>query len=215
MAVHFRTPRSRTLRFLAGQHITLTLNGQEPRNKSLASCPCDGLHLETHIHYVSGDPFSEYVFNQLRAGEKATVKGPWGSFTLDEESPRPMIFIAYETAFAPVKSLIEHSIALETEQPVQLYWIAARKDGHYMSNYCRSWADALDEFRFRPVVGKGESERDIFLSGLEAVLSENDDLQAFDIYLTAPLGAGEDAVQRLVQIGADRERIKLDSLERI
>ena len=27
MAVHFRTPRSRTLRFLAGQHVTLMLHG--------------------------------------------------------------------------------------------------------------------------------------------------------------------------------------------
>ncbi|MCP4042957.1 MAG: hypothetical protein GY731_13530 [Gammaproteobacteria bacterium] len=68
---------------------------------------------------------------------KVLVTGTFGEFTLDETSVRPLIFLAYETGFASIKSLIEHVIALELEQPLHLYWIAGKPGGHYMGNYCK------------------------------------------------------------------------------
>lgn len=154
MILHLRTPRSSTLRFLAGQYATLQLEGLAPRSKSIASCPCNGMVLQFHVRRVEGDPFSDHVFNRLRTRQKVQVLGPYGDFILDEESRRPIIFIAFETGFAPIKSLIEHAIALEQGQSMRLYWIARDEKGHYLGNQCRAWQDALDEFSFHPLVSR-------------------------------------------------------------
>lgn len=152
MILHLRTPRTRTLRFLAGQHVTLHIDDIAPRSKSIASCPCNGMFLQFHVRRVPGDPFSEHVFNQLKPRQRLTVQGPYGNFLFDETSRRPVIFLAFETGFAPIKSLIEHAIALEYPAPMRLYWIAREPTGHYLANQCRAWRDALDDFQFHPLV---------------------------------------------------------------
>ncbi len=133
LVVHLRTPRKKTLRFLAGQYVTLEIDGLPPRDKSIASCPCAGRLLQVHFRRRTRDPFPEHVFSRLQPMNKVLVTGPFGEFTLDETSVRPIIFLAYETGFASIKSLIEHVIALELEQPLHLYWIAGKPGGHYIT----------------------------------------------------------------------------------
>ena len=174
MILHLRTPRTRTLRFLAGQHVTLHIDGIAPRSKSIASCPCNGMFLQFHVRRVPGDPFSDHVFHVLKPRHKIGVQGPYGEFLFDEASRRPVIFLAFETGFAPVKSLIEHAIALEYEAPMQLYWIARDQHGHYLANHCRAWQDALDNFRFHPLVS--EAAPDWTREMLEEMVLPLDDL---------------------------------------
>ena len=51
-----------------------------------------------------------------------------------------------DTGFAPVKSLIEHALALDAAPSLSLFWLATRSDGHFLANQCRSWSEALDQF---------------------------------------------------------------------
>ena len=152
--LQLRTPRSQTMKFMAGQHATLEIDGLEPRNKSIASCPCNGMYLHFHVRYTANDPFSDYVFNHIKAKQKVMVSGPHGEFVLDEKSDRPLIFIANDTGFAPIKSLIEHTMALESSQTIHLYWLTDDEEKHYLSNYCRSWVDAFDNFIYTPLTIK-------------------------------------------------------------
>jgi CDP-4-dehydro-6-deoxyglucose reductase len=55
--------------------------------------------------------------------------------------------VAERTGFAPIKSLIEHAVALDWPRPIRLVW-CAEPGGHYLQNYCRSLEDAFDEFSF-------------------------------------------------------------------
>ena len=92
----------------------------------------------------------------LAAGDTVRVDGPRGDFVLDEESTRPLVFIAADTGFAPVKSLIEHAMALEAAPAIHLIWIASRPGGHYLDNLCRSWREALDDFHYSAVSTDGD-----------------------------------------------------------
>lgn len=227
MILRLRTPRSQTLRFLAGQHVSLGIDGVPSRNKSLASCPCNAMYLQFHIRRVQGDPFSEYVFTQLKLSQTIMVDGPWGSFTLDEGSGRPILLLAYETGFAPIKSIIEHAIALELEQPIHLYWMAHRPGDHYLLNLCRSWGDALDNFQFtplsgEPLTGKNSWEatsdptadvRDMKILG-EAVARDYPDLVGHDVYLTAPEDSLGAISAQLLQQGLPPQQLHLDSMKR-
>jgi CDP-4-dehydro-6-deoxyglucose reductase len=149
--VHLRTPRSNRLRFLAGQHVQLGGNGVPGGLKSVGSCPCDDMHLHFQVPRLEGDDFSDYVFGQLEAGDRLDIEGPSGDFILDENSSRSLVFIAWRTGFAPVRSLIEQAMALELAESIHLIWVAENKQDRYLDNLCRSWAGALDDFYYVPV----------------------------------------------------------------
>lgn len=227
MILHLRTPRSQTLRFLAGQHISLSIEGLPARNKSLASCPCNAMNLQIHIRHVPGDVFSEYVFTRLKPSQTVMIEGPSGRFSLDEASKRPILFIAYETGFAPVKSIIEHAFALEAEQAIHLYWMVRQPAGHYLQNLCRSWLDAMDNFKFTPLFGEhrkgggswevsADPERDA--QDMErlgaAIIADYPDLSGFDVYLTAPESGMDKVVQIMQQHGLPQEQLHVDMMRR-
>jgi len=187
MLLHLQTPRNNRLRFLAGQDVTLSVLGAEPMQLPVASCPCDDRNLQFHIDRDPQSSFAERVFYSLEHGDPVTVWGPWGDFVLRAESPRSILFVACNTGFAPVKSLIEHAMALDVAEEMYLYWVATTPGGHYLSNLCRSWADALDNFHPVLLVTTGD---DALQRGagdvVDRLRSAHPRLGEFDIYLAGP-----------------------------
>ena len=117
----------------------------------MASCPCDDRNLQFHVQRQSGNPFADLVFQGLKTGDTVNMLGPRGEFVLREDSPRTGVFIAWDTGIAPIKSLIEHAMALDVADSLHLYWFALPGHGHYVGNLFRAWSDALDNFHFTPV----------------------------------------------------------------
>ena len=192
--LHLQTPRNNRLRFLAGQSVTLTA-GDTSAQLPIASCPCDDRNLHFHVERDVKDDFARQVFEVLRAGDAVTVFGPWGDFVLRADSPRPILFVASEAGFAPVKGLIEHALSLDRAELLHLYWHTQRPTGHYLANLCRSWAGALDNFRYTACDEGGAAD----LFGRMA--RDHADLAAFDVYAAGP----ESFVQ---EIGAALQRNK-------
>jgi len=151
MNLTLRTPRSQNLQFLAGQHVELRIGDELSCDTSIASCPCNGMFLQVHLSRRADEPFTRHAFERLQTNDVIVVSGPFGMFTLDEESRRPIILVAQDTGFAPLKSLLEHAFALELSQSLTLFWVSAYDDGFYMANLCRSWVDALDNFSYQPL----------------------------------------------------------------
>ena len=181
MLLHLQTPRTRRLQFLAGQSVRLEVGNGAEADYPIASCPCDERNLQFHIRRAAGDRFTDYVFRKLKGGDIVSLAGPKGEFTLNEESPRPLILLACGTGFAPIKGLIEHAMARDTAESMHLYWVAGA-DGHYLNNLCRAWADALDNFHYRPLVAGPKG----FVPALQQIAGEHPDLAAFDVYAAGP-----------------------------
>ncbi|MBI5461010.1 MAG: 2Fe-2S iron-sulfur cluster binding domain-containing protein [Gammaproteobacteria bacterium] len=218
MEVQVRTPRSKTLWFLAGQHVRLGIAGLAPRNKSIASCPCNGMVLQFHVRRVANDPFSEHVFSKLKLRDTVEIEGPFGDFVLDETAERPIIFIAFETGFAPIKSLIEHAISLDIAQPIWLYWVARQAQDHYLANYCRAWHDALDAFEFIEISGE---EADTMTAAEVAMVraaaricADHPDLRGFDVYVNGPDTLFAEISAALLAQGLPPERLFIDRVQR-
>ena len=202
--VHLRVMRGKMLRFLAGQYARLTLPGAEPADVSIASCPCDGLILEFHFDRHDRDALSARAFEGFSKSDRFVVEGPRGRFTLDEDSNRPLLFIAAETAIAPLKSIIEHAINLELTQPILLYWYSEHADGHYLHNYFRSLSDALDEFTYVSVEGHLGDE----------ALAALPDLPNVDAYVAGAEGFAARVGKLLLEGGVPEERLFVDALSR-
>ena len=153
--LHLQTPRSHRLRFLAGQSVTLgrigtaaTAGDDVRATYPIASCPCDDRNLHFFIAREPENALSRQVFDAtLKAGDAVNLWGPVGEFVL-ADSVHPLVFAACDTGFAPIKSLIEHALSLDSAPSLSLFWLATRKDGHFQANQCRAWSEALDPFEY-------------------------------------------------------------------
>lgn len=147
-SLYVQTPRSDRLRFLAGQSVELSYSESEPTIElPIASCPCDDRNIFFHIDKIKNSPLVEYLQScQLKSA--ISIRGPKGNFVLDESKQKPLIFIAVGVGFGPIKSIIEHAIALEWSSEIALYRIDQKKQP-YLDNLCRSWQDALDGFYYQ------------------------------------------------------------------
>lgn len=179
--LHLQTPRTKRLHFLAGQSVMLETGNGAEADYSVASCPCDDRNLQFHVRRDSGNRLADFVFRKLKSGDIIEVTGPKGEFALREDSPHSLIFLAYDTGFAPIKSLIEHAMARDVAETMHLYWVAG-SDGHYLNNLCRAWTDALDNFQYTPLVAGAAAS----ISALEQVIKDHPDLTGFDIYAAGP-----------------------------
>jgi CDP-4-dehydro-6-deoxyglucose reductase len=195
LLLQLQTPRTQRLRFFAGQSALLATADGATAELPIASCPCDDRNLEFHIRQRD-DAFARAVAGGLRVSDTVTVNGPSGDFVLNDELPRPVLFLAIDTGFAPIKSLIEHAMALDTAESLNLVWLVPTADGHYLSNLCRAWADALDNFSYTPMVGSPDDPG--VWSRLLAGLGE---LTRFDVYLAGPDPAVATARDVLLRAG--------------
>ncbi|NOR19096.1 MAG: 2Fe-2S iron-sulfur cluster binding domain-containing protein [Xanthomonadales bacterium] len=210
--VHLRTPRTNRLRFLAGQHVELGGNGKPGAIHTVASCPCDDMHLHFQIPMNAADNFSNHVFRTLKTGDSLDIRGPNGDFILDEDSPRSLVFIAGRTGFAPVRSLIEHAMALEVAKAIHLLWIAESKKDRYLDNLCRSWADALDDFYYIPVDARPRTTETDIRSGFGQLDIKQHCLLEHDFYIAGNQSLLDESREILHESGVPSQRLKLDSL---
>jgi CDP-4-dehydro-6-deoxyglucose reductase len=223
--LHLQTPRSNRLRFLAGQRVTLgvsaglagggDIHGEYP----VASCPCDDRNLIFHLcrtdrRYLPAErnpryaerasaDFLQCVFDgRIKAGDDVSVWGPWGSFVLQHDSARPLVFIAIDEGFAPINSLIEHAIAADAAESISLYWASSQPGGQYLPNQCRAWNEALDEFSYLPLAA----------ADLAASLAANAALPSSDVYLAGAAERVESLAAVLLAVGVPPQQLHIEAL---
>ena len=204
--LELRTPRSRTFRFLAGQKARLTFGDCVSVILPIASCPCDGMHLRFHLHaheLAMADCWAE----RLKHGERVTIQGPCGDFVMNENSKRPLLFIAWDAGFAQIQGLIDHAISIDPDRAIRLYWLSLCEYGHYLSNTCRAWEDALDDFSYRPVTLSSASQ----LRGVITQILESRGAGDYDLYLTLPRDSIDRCRRRILELGIPEEQLFIDT----
>jgi len=211
MLLQLQTPRTRRLRFLAGQYLSLQAGETPPVDYPVASCPCDDRNLQFHVQRMPGNPFADQVFHGLKIGDVVNILGPRGEFVLREDSPHNLVFIAQDTGFAPIKSLIEHAMALDVAESLHLYWLATEGQSHYLSNLCRSWSDALDNFHFTPMeLPSTDAENaGLFKAELLRVAHDHPGLRDCDVYVAGAPALLDAARELLLAQGLPPEQLVL------
>lgn len=213
--LHLKTPRTNRLRFLAGQYACLQAGGKQPADMSIASCPCDDMNLHFQVPRTDSD-FSRHVFNGMKSGEMVQLQGPAGNFVLDENSYNSLVFICCNTGFAPVKSLIEHAMALDVAESIHLFWITADAEDRYLDNLCRSWDDALDNFHFHPLdsslasAGATGSESQNVMDLILQPLGQPGD---YDFYVAGNQAIVGSCRAALLARGVSESQLKIDNLD--
>ena len=211
MILNLKTPRTKRLRFLAGQNVILSRGDLEPLELPIASCPCDDMNIQFHI-LRSEHPFINYIYNDLKSSDAIHIKGPTGSFILDENSNLPVIFIAFDTGYAPINSLIEHAVTLEHAEFIHLYWVH-NGDRAYMHNQCHAWEDALDNFSYQPIPYQGEVNSENTQEILNVLVSDYPDISNKNIYLCGAENMVRQTENILLDHNANKELLKIHALK--
>lgn len=188
MLMELQLPASQRLQFLAGQYIDILLQNGGKRAFSLANAPHNDERLQLHIRKVEGGYFTSHVFDEMQEKSLLRIEGPLGSFFLRDESERPVILMGGGTGFAPLKAMVEHLIASESQRQVHLYWGVKSEPDLYLGDLAQSWADQHPNITFTPVLSdepKGEWRgRRGWVH--EAVVEDFPDLSAFELYMSGP-----------------------------
>jgi len=206
--LHVQTPRTQTLRFMAGQRAMLTLEHGSTKELPIASCPCNGRDLHFFVRRRDGEAFSDAVFGgRVHHGQLVTVEGPKGRFVLAEESPDPAVFVAFGDGIAPIKSLIEHAVSIDVIESFQLYWSVAEPEDQYQARWCRSLKESLDNFAYTPLIGAT-------VEGLLAVLQTDfPNPSGARFYVAGPTAQIQRVGAWLAGMGVGSNRVTMEILD--
>lgn len=210
LILNLKTPRTKRLRFLAGQNVILSRGDLVPLELPIASCPCDDMNIQFHIPH-SDNSFTHYIYDEIHNSDSIHINGPTGSFILDENSNKPIIFIAFDTGYAPINSLIEHAVTLEHAEYIHLYWFHTGEKP-YMHNQCHAWEDALDNFKYHHIQYENPTDTEQLNEILGKVIKEYANISKKNIYICGAEKMAKKTEEILLDHNADKERLKIQAL---
>lgn len=175
--LNVQTPRTNTLRFMAGQRVRLTGDSGASAELPVASCPCDARNLE----FLLRRDVNAALIDDCDTDAAMTIEGPYGEFLLNEESFAPAVFLSVGDGIAQIKSLVEHSIAIDHAEMLHLFRIDDIPVGSHIGNLCRAWNDALDNFTYTRLPDTATPEQ-----VLDAIDKRVVDIEACTLYVACP-----------------------------
>ncbi len=186
--LRLQLPANQNLRYHAGQYVEFILRDGARRSYSMANAPHNlgsPPAIELHLRHMPGGKFTDHVFATLKEKDILRMEGPFGSFFLDEASPKPIVLLASGTGFAPIKALIEHLQHKGSTRPAVLYWGCRRKADLYQHDWCEQQAASWPWLRYVPVLsepapGDGWTGRTGFVH--RAVMADLPDLSGHQVY---------------------------------
>jgi CDP-4-dehydro-6-deoxyglucose reductase, E3 len=180
MVLHVKLPANERLQFLAGQYLEFLLKDGSRRSFSMGNAPHDDELIQLHVRHVAGGQFTDHVFGKMKERDILRFEGPLGTFFLREDSPKPIVFVASGTGFAPIKAIIEHTLHKGVTRPMTLYWGGRRPKDLYMDPLAASWP-----VKYVPVISEAQPEdawhgRTGFVH--RAVMEDFPDLSGHQVY---------------------------------
>lgn len=129
-SVFFQNPNPEVFTYLPGQYLTLKLdvNGESLRRAfSLSSSPVSDDRLSVTIKRVENGRASNFIRDEMKAGDIVEVMPPMGRFTVtpDAEAAHHYILIGGGSGITPLMSILKTVLIAEPNSKVSL-WICNR-----------------------------------------------------------------------------------------
>ncbi|MGV9673005.1 2Fe-2S iron-sulfur cluster-binding protein [Gordonia sp. NPDC003504] len=188
------------LAFNAGQYCELLVPGTTVgRQYSMANPPGETRRLEFHIKLTRGGLATEnWIFATLAVDDRISLRGPLGQFHLVAEQEQSAILIGGGTGLAPLKSIVQHSLAHTLIPEIHLYHGGRTRNDLYDVDFLTTLAEEYDTFHYHPVLSE---EQWGGATGLvtDAVLADFSSCKGMSGFLCGPppmIDAGVKALKR-------------------
>jgi ring-1,2-phenylacetyl-CoA epoxidase subunit PaaE len=208
--------------FKAGQHLTLKaeIGGEEVRrNYSLCTAPDERDWMVT-VKRIGGGLFSNWVGDNLKAGDTMEVMPPHGSFTTDFAlaAARNVVGIAGGSGITPVMSLLRTLLKSEPESRFTLLY--GNRDSSsiiFLEELARLKDRYLDRFQLYHFLDAEEGDVDLFNGmlnrerlddAIEHLVGSPESVA--DWFICGPGPMMDAAESALIDRGIGRERIHIE-----
>ena len=151
------------MQFQAGQYIGLHIPGEAAaRSFSIASAPGEGREIELNVRLVPGGKGTQWVHQQLQAGDQVKLAGPYGRFFVRESAHRDdglaYLFLAGGSGLSSPRSMILELLQAGCERPIVLVNGARSVAELYHHDQFTELAQAHSNFSYVPAVSSDAPE---------------------------------------------------------
>ncbi|MBV8775257.1 MAG: FAD-dependent oxidoreductase [Deltaproteobacteria bacterium] len=162
-SLFLRVLSGRLPQYSPGMFVSINIplaNEVRVRPYTISTSPEDGEPFEVIFNLVPNGPGAAWMFER-RIGDVLGFTGPFGAFTLEQASDRPIVFIAEGTAIAPIRPMLRRALSLPGIHLHLLY--AADQPEHLLYRAeLELLSKAHPRFRFEPLV----IEKDVLYQSL-------------------------------------------------
>jgi propane monooxygenase reductase subunit len=202
--------------FRPGQYVDIGIPGHdgEHRSFSMANTTSQPGELEFMIKLYPGGRFSGLLDDgAIKAGDKISVTGPYGVFTLRASSPRRLLFIGGGAGMAPVLCLLRSMRESGTQRPATYYYGARKPSDLFHLEELEELVRDLPDFTFVPALS--EPTDDDGWTGETGLITDvvdrlEDDVSEVDAYLCGPPPMVDAAIALLEAKGVPEAHIYFD-----
>ena len=208
-------PQGRVPKFHAGQFLHIALDEYSPeaawpesRVFSIASSP-SARHEELAVTISVKGRFTERILQTLEKGSECWLKLPYGEFLFPPD--RQLVLIAGGVGITPYLSLLKQMLEEKSEQAVTLCY-GVRSAEHYLfGDLLDRCATELPNFRKTVYCEDGSVPGEKGILDIGAIHAASPDNSLF--YLSGPPAMITGFKSRLIGLGVDAERVRVDDWE--
>ena len=147
------------LEFHPGQYVDISIPGEDGNHRSfsMANLPSDKGQLEFMIKLYPDGRFSGLLGSgEICAGTELDITGPYGVFTLRDQSPRRIVFIGGGAGMAPILCLLRSLQERGIERDAVYYYGARTETDLFHRDELEALASELPSFRYVPALSDAE-----------------------------------------------------------
>jgi propane monooxygenase reductase component len=200
------------LEFHPGQYVDISIPGddQNHRSFSMANLPSDKGRLEFMIKLYPDGRFSGLLGSgEIGVGTELEIKGPYGVFTLRDQSPRRLVFIGGGAGMAPILCLLRSLRERGIERDAVYYYGAREETDLFHREELEALAGELPSFSYVPALSHAEWDGEAGMI-TDVVERLEGDLTDVDAYVCGPPPMVEAAQGLLIAKGVPETRIYFD-----
>jgi len=196
-----------------GQFVNLKNNDGIIRSYSIANCSNGRNTLELHIRKLPNGQFSQWAFNELKAGDSIEMQGPFGDcFYTPNDLEQPLLLIGTGTGLAPLAGILSDALSKGHTGPINLYHGSRELNGLYWVNELTELAEKTSNFHYSPCLSAEHCDPK-FQAGRahEEALKSFPDLKNYRLYLCGHPDMVKDTQRKAYLAGASLQHIYADA----
>lgn len=141
----------------AGQFINLRRSDGLTRSYSLASVPRLDDHLELHVKRMNNGIMSNWLLDELKAGDSVDLQGPNGAaFYIPGHADQNMVLIGNGTGLAPLIGVVRDALQDGHRGEIRLYHASRFPDGLYLADELEKISQTHGNFTYLPCLSGPE-----------------------------------------------------------
>jgi len=198
-------------KFFPGQYVDIAVPGtDETRSFSMANTSArESGQLEFVIKIYPDGLFSHFLDTKLHPGDRLSLTGPFGVFTLRDAPDADLIFVGGGAGMAPILCLLRSMAERGITRKAVYYYGARRRGDLCFEDELRALEQALPDFRYVPALSEDEWDGETGLI-TDVVARLTGDIRGAHAYVCGPPPMVEAAVPLLTRLGVPEKHVYWD-----